>query len=385
MDCIIADEECLVTDNLIQTFLAVPTVAECQALCKSNQSTCAAFNWFGPDSAFYPQEACLLLSSCGTRVESAGCYRGAEQSDEKCRCSIGFHGAIDQNSLVGLVANVETEAACKQACAVVGECEVYTYYGNSSLVEANLCFLLRGFLAPVAPCTSCTTGPATCGLGGTCKVAVLTAATGQPATGGILAEASLNISLVTEENSCRVELAVVAVGGGGAGEGTSTHGGGGGSGYIQAAIIPLTSGSLLEVTVGGAGGNTSVGVGGQVLLLAEAGESATLGHAGGDGYSGGGGYSGGAGGQGGGDGTNGNQGKGGRGSGFLLSTLQMDNFVLKEGAGGNVSTVGGGGGGVVVVNAGQRPEGGGPYDGQGFGAGGAGGEGLPGCVLIEIQ
>ena len=61
----------------------------------------------------------------------------------------------------------------------------------------------------------------------------------------------------------------------------------------------------------------------------------------------------------------------------------MDNFVLQEGAGGNASTVGGGGGGVVVVNAGQRPEGG-PNDGQGFGAGGAGGEGLPGCVLIEI-
>ena len=80
----------------------------------------------------------------------------------------------------------------------------------------------------------------------------------------------------------------------------------------------------------------------------------------------------------------------GIGSGFNLSSIQLDTFVLSPGAGGEKyltagGDAGGGGGGVLVDGEGVHddsmyPE----YDGQGYGFGGGFDSGGQGVVLMEV-
>ena len=138
----------------------------------------------------------------------------------------------------------------------------------------------------------------------------------------------------------------------------------------------------MEVRVGRAGESSGIEVNNQLVLEAAPGEDC-IGHRGGPGYSGGGGYDAGDGGENGSDGEDG-YGHGGDGSGFDLTSVNMDNFILSPGKAGSGLTFWGGGGGGVIVN-GEKPTGEHSFTGEGYGGGGCFvDKGLPGCVLINM-
>ena len=192
---------------------------------------------------------------------------------------------------------------------------------------------------------------------------------------------------------------MLAVGGGGgpSGEDLGSGYGAGGSGYVVHQAIQMLGRSNNQFWVKvGSGGER--GEGGEDTTIdwgltpayfrAQGGESGD-GAVGGAGYSGGGG----ANGDGGSDGSDGCCGpNSGVGSGFNLSSIQLDTFVLSPGAGGEKymigggrTAAGGGGGGVLVDGEGAQdnsiyPE----YNGQGYGFGGGFGSGGQGVVLMEV-
>jgi len=191
-------------------------------------------------------------------------------------------------------------------------------------------------------------------------------------------------------------LKIVAVGGGGGSSGSGSSGfGAGGSGYVVHQAIQMLgrSSNQFSVKVGNGG---KIGKGGKdstidwgltpAYFRAKGGASGS-GAVGGAGYSGGGG----AGGDGGTDGSDGCcDSTSGIGSGFDLTSIQLDTFDLSPGAGGeNYLTAGGnaggGGGGVLVDGEGGQddsiyPE----YNGQGYGFGAGFGSGGHGVVLMEV-
>ena len=189
--------------------------------------------------------------------------------------------------------------------------------------------------------------------------------------------------MITAEKDCYREIQALAIGGGGAGAGSQ---GGGGSGYIEFQTLRIREN--MKATVGQAGESSEIEINDRLVLSAAPGEDC-IGVRGGAGYSGGGGYgaaahTGGDGGENGGDGEDGQTGSGGDGSGFDLTTVNMENFILSPGKAGTTSSTNGGGGGGVIVN-GEKPTGGSSFDGEGYGGGANGNTGQkPGCVLIEL-
>ena len=187
--------------------------------------------------------------------------------------------------------------------------------------------------------------------------------------------------MITAEKDCYREIQALAIGGGGAGAGSQ---GGGGSGYIEFQTLRIREN--MKATVGQAGESSEIEINDRLVLSAAPGEDC-IGVRGGAGYSGGGGYgaaahTGGDGGENGGDGEDGQSGSGGDGSGFDLTTVNMNNFILSPGKGGIITGTLGGGGGGVVVNGGKPT--GDAYNGEGYGGGGHVGPGFPGCVLLEL-
>lgn len=382
VDCIVDEEECKITDNLVHTYFDVKSIKECMALCH-NDFNCAAFNYFGPSSDFIPPSTCMLLSSCETKITRKDCVRGTTQDDDKCICSISYVGALGSTNIVDLVGDVDDEVACKKLCSTNYLCKVYTYHNNQTSGEANMCFLLTdsGLQDQVDACDNCVTGPARCEVGQECKVAVLTDGNTYQY---IFAEQDMTPTLVSNEKNCYLEAQVFMVGGGGSSAG---NGGGAGSGYIGSGSITMTgNSSVFEVLVGGSEEESMITRDGQVLLQAAPGDNESAN--GGAGYSGGGAYcygcTGGDGGEDGSDGEDSSANDGGTGSGFDLGVLITKNFVLTPGKGGAADGNLGGGGGGFVVN-GKKPSGKNAEDGEGYGGGaGYSGPGRPGCVLIEL-
>ena len=75
---------------------------------------------------------------------------------------------------------------------------------------------------------------------------------------------------------------------------------------------------------------------------------------------------------------------GGKGSGLDIRTLNITRFILSPGKAGTAYVGYGGGGGGILVN-GEKPVNGDFHYGEGFGGGGyLRGNGLPGCVLVEV-
>ena len=196
----------------------------------------------------------------------------------------------------------------------------------------------------------------------------------------------MSMNLVAAEKDCYVDLTVVAIGGGGD---LSSYGGSG-SGYVETAIVRMSVNSPEgELNVGQRGESSKVEIAGELVLEALPGETGA-GGPGGAGYSGGGAYcnscSGGTGGSGGLGGGNSTYNPGGKGSGFDLNVVDLKNFILTPGAGGQrYGSYGGGGGGGVAVN-GKMPDVTSQFAGAGFGGGSAGSRypGYQGCVILEI-
>ena len=415
--CFQDDLKCQVSNgNLIEMHVET-TWQECSLLCQ-NDPACMAFNFFGPDSNFHPQNACLLFSGCEEKVPFEDCLLGTKEqpctctSEKACPCSIEFEGTVDNDNFVDIAAEVQSEDVCKSLCSEAPDCAVYTYYNNQDLYQPGMCMMLSssGMLKSASKCANCKTGPVTCQAGQRCQAAVLTdGATFQH----VFAQSSTTATLISAEKDCFLDVRALAIGGGGSG----ARGGGGGSGQIDFGILQLWANGTLNLVVGKSNENSLV-IGltkgsseGQVLLTGAAGGE-NYGGNGGDGYCGGGAgstsYDGGqAGGEDGSDGGDDKDFAGGKGSGLDVRTLNMTRFILTPGKGGKPDgSDGGGGGGIlfcfnsflilffsggILVN-GEKPEGchfGECHFGEGFGGGGSwqiasDNNGFPGCILIEV-
>jgi len=378
-------QKCEVVNGNLMDMYVETTWQECSLLCQ-DELNCVAFNHFGPNSDFYPHNACLLFSACESKLSCSDCVIGISQED--CLCSVPYQGLIDSGDYVDIAAEVPSEAACKSLCSRTTHCAVYTYYDSEDLYEPEMCIMLSdsGLLRSATACENCRTGPAACRAEEPCQAAVLTddGTTNQY----VFARSSSTATLVSAEKECFLEVRALAIGGGGHSGG---YGGGGGSGYAEYGVIQLQANETLDLVVGEGRETSSVEKDGQVLLMAAAGQD-NDGYNGGDGYSGGGATSGSSipGRDGGSDGSDGedydSSKRGGKGSGLDVGALNMTRFVLTPGKAGTHYSGGGygGGGGGILVN-GEKPSGGSSNRGEGFGGGGYYYEnGFPGCVLVEV-
>ena len=394
--CFQENLECKMTNgNLIETYVGV-TWEECTLLCETEKN-CETFNFFGPESNFNPPNACLLFSKCKRKDPFEGCLLGTREkhcsctSLQYCPCiNIPYEGSVDDDNFVDLASEVHSEDACKNLCSSTTNCAAFTYYDSLDLYQPEVCLMLSssGLEKSATKCEHCKTGPATCQTGQKCQVAVLTDGNSHQY---VFAQNTSTATLVTSERDCFLDVRAVAIGGGGQGGTGWPNFGGGGSGYAEMGLLQLRANETLDLVVGGGKETSSVQKGGQVLLIAAAGEDYE-GKNGGDGYCGGGagasssGYQGRDGGFDGSDGGmyDGSINQGGRGSGLDVGTLNLTRFVLTPGKPGLHNSHLGGGGGGILVN-GVKPSGGGVHDGEGFGGGGNnGGNGLPGCILLEV-
>ena len=111
IDCFIDQQECDIRqDNLIHTFLGIPSIEECQQLCE-DEVTCIAFTHFGSESQPI-EDGCLLFSSCKDRRACQNCTTGSSQTE--CRCSISYAGHVTSDNFVDLVPSVQDEFVCKE-------------------------------------------------------------------------------------------------------------------------------------------------------------------------------------------------------------------------------------------------------------------------------
>ena len=342
---------CAVEDNLLTTTRNVTSLAACGALCAGG---CTDFTLFGPND-FPFHDTCMTFSSCTAVRACTDCT--SVTTDPDCTCSINYHGAAD--NYVDIQWQVADEKGCKQACVAHGECEVYTYYSAGHSEFPRMCLLLdsSGLQQQVEQSSQVISGPATCQVGGPCKVAVWESSDwASEADGAIIYHYGDNrLSFISGERECTKAVAAVLVGGGG---GKAQGFGGGGSGMVEVVSIDMVAGDQFTFAVGDQRVDTVVrDKVGAVVATARAGESPvqdqTLGC---QGYSGGGGGTGGAGGTDGGDGDDGANGAGGQGSGVKVEEVALRYFVLTPGAGGGPTGFFGGGGGGVVVDGVENPD-----------------------------
>merc|ERR1712012_5653 len=388
--CFQEDLKCVaMNDNLIRTYIGI-TWQECSLLCE-DEIACETFNFFGENSDFH--NACLLFSECENKIASEDCLLGTREPDcdctsvKYCPCTIEYEGGTDSDNFVDLASEIENEGECKSLCLNTTDCAIFTYFDDQHPFQPNFCLLLKdaGYDKAITKCNHCKTGSATCQSGQKCQAAFLTDGTAEGLV--VFAKADSSANLVSAERDCYMEVRALAIGGGGGG--VSYHGGGG-SGSPEVGLLQLRANETLDLIVGRATHTSSVEKDGQVILSAAAGQDYS-GYNGGDGYSGGGAAYGSNmphgqdGGFDGGDGGSYSSHTGGKGSGIVVSSLNMTRFVLTPGKAGLGHGSSGGGGGGILVN-GEKPSGGNENQGEGFGGGGGrfNPNGLPGCVLIEV-
>ena len=375
MSCMVNNEQCRVGDNLLDTVMGASTVEQCSNMC-DHVSGCTAFTYFGPQSTLL-SEACMIFSSCRQRGVCEDCVTGSSQ--DECTCSIPYEGVKNTDNFEKFLVNIADEYECKKLCKKSKTCKAYTYFNGNDPTNPHSCILLTSG-GKAWKCQHCSTGPDQCDVGKECKVKYLS--TNIPT----LVEKSMNISFISGEKDCFIDLNAVAIGSGGGGSYYKNfgYGFGGGSGYFKAGTLRLTSkDKIMEIKIT-KGEPTTVSIGGAVVLQAGAGDDGYHRY-GGDGWSGGGGVNE-AGGSAGSNGIFGQHrkiakhwGNGGKGSGEDVTKLDMKNFKFKPGKGAEKGW--GGGGGGVMVN-GEGPTGS-IYLGEGYGGGGGNGDGQAGCVALE--
>ena len=68
----------MMNGNLIDMIVGT-TWEQCSLLCE-DEVACLTFNYFGPDSDFFPHSACLLFSECKSKVPSKDCLLGSKET-----------------------------------------------------------------------------------------------------------------------------------------------------------------------------------------------------------------------------------------------------------------------------------------------------------------
>ena len=380
--CSIEKESCEIhKDNLIESFIATDE-DECRQRC-GQYLDCQYFSYFGMNN-FPTFNYCMLFSSCSV-LEYCGedCYT----EDKLCgSCGRNFESRLGDN-VIEWIPDVEEEWSCKGFCLADAGCLYYTYYRKESEHYPNLCILLSNLFSPSQECEHCVTSLPNCNNTAyiSCK---FTIDSDQYLHDSVLFTNVDDIIDVTFSPSAvfGCKATVIAIGGGGHGGG---HNGSAGSGYVKSDVIDVSS-TGYQVRVGQSRqGSFIQKKSGQFVIAAHPGGDGVSTYRGGDGYSGGGGQGTqqGAGSRGGSDGSDGGGIYGGKGSGFNISTISLEHFILSPGDGGETYDFyfGGGGGGVLVDNVGPDSQ---NVQGKGYGGGGGAYEyqnGLQGMVLIETK
>ena len=104
--CYQDSQKCEVKNGNLISITEDTTWQECSLLCK-DELNCLAFNFFGPESDFYPHNACLLFSACENKLSCNDCVIGVSQDD--CLCSVPYVGLIDSSDCVDIAAEVPSE------------------------------------------------------------------------------------------------------------------------------------------------------------------------------------------------------------------------------------------------------------------------------------
>ena len=306
-------------------------------------------------------------------------------------CGRNFESRLDDN-VIEWIPDVEEERNCNSICLEDSGCLYYTYYDKENEDDPNLCILLSDLLSPTQECEHCITSLPNCNNTAyiSCKFTIDSDHSLHDSHVFTNVDDTINVTF-SPSAILGCKATVIAIGGGGHGGG---HDGSAGSGYVKSDLIDVSS-TGYQVSVGQSGQDSFIQKkNGQAVITAQPGGDGVSTYRGGDGYSGGGGQGTqqGSGSRGGSDGSDGGGTYGGKGSGFNISTISLEHFILSPGDGGETYNFyfGGGGGGVLVDNIGPAC-----LDclgyGSGYGGGGGGGNagftnyGLQGMVLIETK
>ena len=383
--CSVEKNSCEIHDeNFIELFTNTDQ-EECRQLCGYLEN-CKYFSHFGSDN-FPTSNVCMLFSSCSV-LEHCGedCYTEDKLCHAHGSCGRNFESKQDEN-IINWIPDVELEWNCKGICLADDDCLYYTYYGQESNHYPNLCILLSDLPSPSQECEHCVTAIPDCSNTSyiSCKFTINSNQTLHDFHIFTDVDDTTNVTF-SPLAILGCKATVIAIGGGGHGGG---HDGSAGSGYVKSDVIDVSS-TGYQVSVGQSGQDSFIQKkSGQPVITAQPGGDGISTYRGGDGYSGGGGQGTqqGAGSRGGSDGSDGGGIYGGKGSGFNISTISLDHFILSPGNGGETYNFyfGGGGGGVLVDNVGPDSQ---NVQGKGYGGGGGAYEyqnGLQGMVLIETK
>jgi len=373
---------CSMHENTLSTLPGVASIEDCRGAC-NDQPECAFLTYFAADS-FPFSETCFLFSACDEVLDCMACTTEVNScpEEEEGLCSGPVEGILGDN-IVEFLPDVESEAACLDACSANSNCSFYTHHSECDLSYPGACILLSHLEGSLLPCEHCRTGAKACS-----DACYFIGEGGEPVPSMVLTNTSTTTTINTVAlGICQMNILVV--GGGGAG-----NNGGGGSGELTWARWNVSGSSIVIARVGQHGQPTRVEL--QVppsmasLVIAQAGPGGDgVGGFGGSGYSGGGGGDSDYGGDGGTNGRNGYGGfgsdsAGGGGSGVDVDQAPIVGVSIGAGIGGKAHGGLGGGGGGVLIN-GEGPEGN-SGTGEGYGGGGVlGYDGHAGVVVLEFN
>ena len=378
--CSVEKRMCKIHEGNFISSMSAIEVEECRQLC-FDLDNCKYFSHLGPDS-YLIKNYCMLFSSCPVLGICKDCYT----EDKLCygSCGTNVESALEDN-VIEFIPDTVLEHSCKTLCLDNAKCKVYTHFRKDDPNYPDLCALMTEFKAPFHECEHCVTSVPDCKNNPyDCKFTINNENTFYGSYMFNSSETTIKFPLAS---NLACQATFLAIGGGGYSYKEWLCGGG--SGYIESVVIDISS-TEYEVTVGRRGENSFVkNNDGMIIINALQGGNG-YNTTGGPGYSGGGGRSS----KGGSNGSNGQGDQAGQGSGIDISKIDLDHFVLSPSDGGEPisgpQSFGGGGGGILVDNFGPKTNFG-PMatknngKGYGGGAGGLGGYGLPGMVLIEVK
>ena len=139
---------CRMHENTLSTLPGVESIQDCRAACR-DEPQCAFLTYFAAGRfniikvalrithlgfshlsppSFPFSETCFLFSSCDEVVDCPECTTEANSCPEEEKlCSWPVEGTLGQN-IVEFLPDVESEAACLDACSAHSNCSFYTHH-----------------------------------------------------------------------------------------------------------------------------------------------------------------------------------------------------------------------------------------------------------------
>jgi len=244
--CHVEDLMCSMHENTLSTLPGVASIEDCRGAC-NDQPECAFLTYFAADS-FPFSETCFLFSACDEVLDCMACTTEVNScpEEEEGLCSGPVEGILGDN-IVEFLPDVESEAACLDACSANSNCSFYTHHSECDLSYPGACILLSHLEGSLLPCEHCRTGAKACS-----DACYFIGEGGEPVPSMVLTNTSTTTTINTVAlGICQMNILVV--GGGGAG-----NNGGGGSGELTWARWNVSGSSIVIARVGQHGQPTRV-------------------------------------------------------------------------------------------------------------------------------